>query len=67
MAKAKPCILIGNTSWGYCLTPQEYPSIYSAKKAAREMIKDGLWAYRIRVKKVTLTKCAGSRPSGGAK
>ncbi len=52
MAKARPCILIGNTAWGYCFTPEEYPSVAAAKRAAREMVDNGYWhSYRIKMKR----------------
>ena len=52
MAKAKPCILIGNTAWGYCFTPEEYPSVTAARKEARWNVDNGYWwSYRIRPKK----------------
>lgn len=52
MAKAKPCILIGNTAWGYCFTPEEFLSVSAAKKEAQWMVDNGYWfAYRIKMKK----------------
>jgi hypothetical protein len=52
MANARPCILIGNTAWGYCFTPEEYPSVAAAKRAGREMVDDGYWhSYRIKMKR----------------
>lgn len=48
--KAKECVVIGNTSYGYCFSPERFPSIRKAKEYAKEMIDDGYWfAYRIKV------------------
>lgn len=48
--KAKQCLVIGNTSWGYCFSPERFSSIKKAKEYAREMIYEGYWfAYRIKV------------------
>lgn len=43
MAKAKECIVICNTRWGYCMKPHKCKSITEALKYAKEM---GM-AYRI--------------------
>jgi hypothetical protein len=52
MAKSKPCVLIGNTRWGYCFTPEEFPSVSEAKRVARENVREGYWwSYRIFPKK----------------
>ena len=46
--KSIPVILIGNTKWGYCMTPEKYPSISQARKVGRAMVEEGWWwAYRI--------------------
>lgn len=39
----KPCTLVLNTKWGYCMTPQNCNSIAAALKIAK---KSGM-AYRI--------------------
>ena len=50
--KPQPCILIGNTAWGYCFTPEKFPSVSAARKAAREQVENGYWfSYRIIKKK----------------
>lgn len=43
MAKAKECIVICNTKWGYCMTPRKCKSIREAVRYAKEMEM----AYRI--------------------
>lgn len=43
MAKAKECILICNTKWGYCMTPIKCKSIAEAIRTAN----DFEMAYRI--------------------
>lgn len=44
MGKPIPCKVICNTRWGYCMTPQEFPSIRQGIKYGRE---SGLFAYRV--------------------
>lgn len=42
MAKGKKCIMVGNTRWGYCATPQTCNSIAEAVRRGK------MWsAYRI--------------------
>lgn len=36
MAKAKPCEIVFNTKWGYCMTPIECKSITEAIRIAKE-------------------------------
>ena len=36
MAKSKPCKIIFNTKWGYCITPIECKSILEAIRLAKE-------------------------------
>jgi hypothetical protein len=43
MAKAKECIVICNTKWGYCMTPVKCKSISEAIRYANDMEM----AYRI--------------------
>ena len=48
--KAKKCVLIMNTAWGYCFTPERCDSVSQARKKAREMIDEGFaFAYRIKL------------------
>lgn len=37
MAKAKECIVICNTKWGYCMQPHKCKSISEAIRYAKEM------------------------------
>jgi len=57
--KAIKCSLHVNNTWGYCYTPQEFPSINQAVKAGREYI-GGCW-YRVYAngKKVRQGCCKG--------
>lgn len=41
--KAIKCSLHVNNRWGYCYTPQEFPSINQAVKAGREYIGGFAW------------------------
>ena len=43
MAKAKECIIICNTKWGYCMTPHKCKSISEVIRYAKDMDM----AYRI--------------------
>lgn len=55
--KAKKCVLVGNTSYGYCFHPKEFPSISKAKEYAREMTDNGYWfSYRIKTEDLTNKK-----------
>ena len=45
MAKAKKCIVICNTKWGYCMAPRNCKSISEAIRYAKDMDM----AYRILV------------------
>lgn len=46
--KAIKCKLIGNTRWGYCMTPQMCNSKSEAQKEGRFMVENGFWhSYRI--------------------
>lgn len=37
MAKTKPCKIIFNTKWGYCMTPTDCKSIAEAIRLAKEV------------------------------
>ncbi len=46
--KAIKCKLIGNTRWGYCMTPQTCNSISEARREGQWNVENGYWhAYRI--------------------
>lgn len=46
--KAIPTTVVLNNRWGYCYTPETFPSRRKALEYAREMIAYGYaWAYRI--------------------